>query len=163
MPGPPQKAATKRIRTTTKSIGVIRSTAKAPTMPRGLCQQAKDAWTTYWSNTVSGVMRPEDATVALRWISNTDRYLRLIAAADAEPMVVGSTGQPKPNGLYDLAYKIEKSIREDESQLGVGPLSRLRLGAQLTETAKTLADLNAETTNVTDPRATLTAVADDSS
>ena len=36
-----------------------------------------------------------------------DRYHRLAAEADSEPVVVGSTGQPRPNGLYDLVSKVE--------------------------------------------------------
>jgi hypothetical protein len=67
--------------------------------------------------------------------------------------------------LYALALAFEKSIREDESQMGIGALSRLKLGAQLSEAAKTLADINTEAIHGTenDPRAALTVVADDSS
>jgi len=73
---------------------------------------------------------------------NVDRYYRLLAEADSEPVVAGSTGQPKGNPLYDLALKIEASIKEDEAQLGCGPLNRLRLGVALTESAKSLKELN---------------------
>lgn len=163
MPGPPPKVASRRIRKTTKTVGVIAAAGMAPPIPRGLCEQAQNAWTAYWTNTVSGVMRPEDTTVAQRWIANLNRYLTLIAVADREPLVVGSTGQPRANPAYDLALKLEASIRADEAQLGIGPLNRLKLGVALSETAKTLNDLNNEATNVTtDPRATLTVVADDS-
>jgi hypothetical protein len=162
MPGP-IKPAGKRINRITKNIGVVSAAGKAPRMPSGLCRQAQTARASYWSDTVSGVMRPSDATVALRWVSNLDRYYRLIAEADREPMVVGSTGRPRPNPLYDLVFKIEASIKANEAQLGVGPLSRLKLGAQLSETARTLAEINTEATNAADPRATLTVVADDSS
>jgi phage terminase small subunit len=155
--GPPPKSAAKRIRTTTKSIGVVKSAAKAPAMPRGLCEPAQVAWRNYWSDSVSGIMRSSDSTVALRWAKNLDRYHRLIAAADAEPLVAGSTGQDRPNPLYDLAFKVEKSIREDEAQLGIGPLARLKLGVALSESAKSLADLNAEAAGggEDDPRLTL--------
>jgi hypothetical protein len=57
-------------------------------------------------------------------------------------VVVGSTGQPRPNGLYDLVFKIEASIREDEKQLGIGPANRLRLRVALSESAKSLAEIN---------------------
>jgi hypothetical protein len=160
MPGPPPKPPSRRIRKATKTIGVVKVAGVAPPMPRGLCRQAQDAWRGYWSDAVSGVMRCSDATVALRWAANVDRYHRLIAEADREPMVVGSTGQPRPNPLYDLVFKIEASIKDDEKQLGIGPLSRLKLGTTLSETAKSLAELNAEATNATeDPRATLIALA----
>jgi hypothetical protein len=80
--------------------------------------------------------------------------------SDTVSGVTGSTGQPKGNPLYDTAYRIEASIREDEKQLGIDPLSRLRLGAQLSEAAKTLGEINTEATNAADPRAALTVVAD---
>jgi hypothetical protein len=154
------KPPSKRINRITKNVGVISAAGKAPPMPSGLCQQAQDAWRAFWTDHVSGIMRPPDSTVAIRWARNTDRYLRLIAEADREPLVTGSQGQDRPNPLYDLAFKVEASIKADEAQLGIGALNRLRLGAQLSEAAKTLADLNAEETNVTDPRAALTLLAD---
>jgi P27 family predicted phage terminase small subunit len=135
----------------------------APKMPSGLCAAAQAAWRDYWGDTVSGVLRPSDTAIVLRWVRNTDRCLRLLAEADREPVVVGSTGQPKPNPLYALALAFEKSIREDEAQLGIGPLSRLKLGAQLSEAAKTLSELNAEATHANqddDPRVALSVVAD---
>jgi hypothetical protein len=164
MSGPPPKQPGKRIRRATKQIGLVSAAGKAPKMPRGLCEPAQDAWRSYWSNTVSGVTRPEDTTVSLRWVTNLDRYHRLISEADREPVSVGSTGQPKCNVLYDLCLKLEASIRADEQQLGIGPLNRLRLGAQLTENARSLAELNAEVAadydEHDDPRAAIIALAD---
>lgn len=155
MPGPPQKHPGKRIRKTTKSIGVISAAGKAPRMPSGLCQPASDAWRGFWSDVVSGAVQPADTEVTLRWVANIDRYHRLLGEADRESMVIGSTGQPKPNPLYDLAYKIEASIRADEQQLGVGPLARLRLGVALSESVKSLTELNSEVPHGDDPRANL--------
>jgi hypothetical protein len=80
MPGPARKPPSKRVRTTTRSVGVVLA---APRMPSGLCNAAQTAWRTYWSDTVSGVMRPSDATLVLRWVRNVDRYHRLAAEADA--------------------------------------------------------------------------------
>jgi len=166
MPGPAQKHPGKRVRKTrTRSIGVVHSAGVAPLMPWNLCKPAQAAWRSYFADAVSGVLREADTPIVVRWVRNLDRYHRLLAEADSEPIVAGSTGQPKPNPLYDMAYRIEASIRVDEAQLGIGPLSRLRLGAQLSESAKTLAQLNTEAaSNATeDPRAALTVVARDSS
>lgn len=115
-----------------------------PSPPPKLCAQARDAWNGYWDDVVSGVMRPSDDTLVGRWAKNLDRYYRLLVEADNEPVVAGSTGQTRPNPIYDLAYKIEASIKDDEKQLGIGPLNRLRLGVALTEGAKSLTELNAE-------------------
>jgi hypothetical protein len=164
MSGPPPKQPGKRIRRATKQIGVVSAAGKAPKMPSGLCQQAKDAWVSYWSDSVSGIMLPPDSIVALRWVRNTDRYLRLIAEADREPLVTGSQGQMRPNPLYRLAFSVEDSIKADEATLGIGPLARLKLGVALSESAKSLAELNAEVAadydEHDDPRAAIIALAD---
>jgi hypothetical protein len=160
MPGPNPKPPSRRIRKTTKSIGVVRSAAVAPRMPRGLCEAAQAAWRAFWADVASGAMRPSDTVVALRWAADLDRYFRLIAAADAEPIVTGSQGQARPNPLYDIAFKVQSAINDAERRIGIGVLDRLRLGLALSESAKSLADLNAEASNAhqDDPRAFLRSV-----
>jgi hypothetical protein len=161
MPGPTRKPPSRRIRTTTKGIGVVRSAGVAPRMPSGLCSAAQNAWQAFWTSPVSGAMAPADLAMVIRWIRNVDRYHRLIAKADRKPMVMGSQGQPRPNPLYDLCFKLEASIDNAERRMGISPLDRLRLGAQLSETAETLAQINAEEISENDdPRAALTIVAD---
>lgn len=147
MPGPTPKSAARRQRSSRDmgaDIGLVSSSGTAPKMPPRLCAPAKAAWNAYWGNVLSGVMLGSDSPMVLRWIKNVDRYYRLLGEADREPVVVGSTGQPRPNPVYDLALKFEASIKDDEKQLGIGPLNRLRLGVAVTESAKSLADLNAE-------------------
>jgi P27 family predicted phage terminase small subunit len=159
----PIKPPNKRINRITKNIGVISAAGKAPRMPSRLCSAAQDAWRDYWADEVSGVLRRSDTTLVIRWVRNVDRYLRLISEADQEPvMVEGSTGQTRVNPIYSLVLKIEASIRADEAQLGVGPANRLKLGAQFSEAAKTLGQLNAETeaNHDDDPRAQLVRLAD---
>jgi len=164
MPGPPPKAAARRQRGRRDmgaDIGALARPGTAPAMPRGLCRQAQTAWTAYWKDVVSGVTRPSDAPLVLRWARNLDRYHRLLAEADSKPVVTGSMGQPRANPIYNLVLKIEESIKEDEQQLGIGPLNRLRLGVALTESAKSLKDLNAEAEDAEndDPRTTLITLA----
>jgi P27 family predicted phage terminase small subunit len=124
----------------TKRLGLA-NRVEPPAMPRGLCKQAQTQWENYWGDDVSRTVRTSDFGVALRWIRNTDRVLRLLAEADAQPIVNGSQGQPKTNPIYSLCATLDAQIRLDEQQLGIGPLSRLRLGVVLTEQAKTLSDL----------------------
>ena len=147
LPGPPPKSAARRQRSKRDmgiDIGVVDAVGPAPRMPADMCRPAQNAWRSYWTDVLSGVMRDADATLVLRWVKNLDRYHRLLAQADSEPVVMGSTGQPKANPIYDLIFKIETSIKDDEKQLGIGPLNRMRLGVALSESAKSLADLNAE-------------------
>ena len=164
MPGPPPKSAARRQRSKRDiggDIGSVETIGIAPPLPAKLCLQAVDAWNSYWGDVLSGVMRQSDATLVLRWVQNLDRYHRLLAEADRSPMVKGSTGQPRSNPVYDLVFKIEASIKDDEKQLGIGPLNRLRLGVALSEGAKSLADLNAEADDDEDnddPRSGLTII-----
>lgn len=150
----------KRINRITRNIGVVPAAPIPPRMPRGLCKAAQDAWASYFADAVSGVLRPPDNTIVVRWAKNLDRYYRLLAEADAEPITAGSTGQPKANPLYDQCLKLETSIRADEQQIGCGPLNRLRLGVALSESSRSLAQLNAEAEAggaVDDPRVALLA------
>jgi P27 family predicted phage terminase small subunit len=159
----PIKPPGKRINRITKTIGVISAAGKAPRMPSGLCSAAQDAWRDYWADEVSGVLRRSDTTLVIRWVRNVDRYNRLAAEADREPvMVEGSTGQTRVNPIYSLVLKIEASIARDEAQLGVGPANRLKLGAQFSEAARTLAQINMEAANddTDDPRAAIIALAE---
>ncbi|MEY9944898.1 hypothetical protein [Kitasatospora sp. GAS1066B] len=145
MPGPLPKPPEERQRRNARDLGTVTPPSDSPPdAPAGLGVDAVAAWVAYWGDVVAGVVRPADRSVATRWVRNVDRYHRVLALADAEPVVTGSTGQPKPNGLYDLAFKIEASVRADEQQLGIGPLSRLRLGVKIAETAASLADLTAD-------------------
>jgi hypothetical protein len=108
-------------------------------------------------------MRPADNTMVLRWCRNLDRFHRLVAEADKAPMTSGSKGQACLNPIYHFVLKLEASIREDEKQLGIGPLNRLKLGLAFSEGAKSLADLNAEADEADDchdPRVGLALVTD---
>ncbi|MFE8944508.1 hypothetical protein [Streptomyces sp. NPDC007856] len=159
LPGPPPKPVSDRQGRHRADLGIVRLAGEAPAAPPKLCAAANRAWNDYWTDVIAGVLRPGDAPLVDRWIHNVDRYHRIMRLADKEPVVEGSTGQQKPNGLYDLAFKIEASIKADEQQLGIGPLNRLRLGVKIAEGAKSLADLTAEAEegdDDDDPRAFLT-------
>jgi len=164
MRGPAPKAAARRQRSRRDmgtDIGALAHPGRPPAMPRGLCRQAQTAWTAYWNDVVSGVTRPADTPLVQRWARNLDRYHRLLAEADSNPVVTGSMGQPRANPVYDVILRMEQGLRLDEAQLGIGPLNRLRLGVALTESAKSLAELNAEAENAEndDPRAALITLA----
>ncbi|MDO2354665.1 hypothetical protein [Mycobacterium avium] len=128
----------------TRDIGLVKETGAAPPMPRGLCRAAQEAWNGYWSDYVSGASTPSDIALIRRWIKDLDRYERLVAQADQRPIVKGSKGQEVGNPLYQLAMKLQAGIMEAERQLGIGPLNRLKIGLIVSESYKTLSELNAE-------------------
>lgn len=164
MPGPPPKPPGLRQRANkpvTRPVGAVDSVGNAPQMPRGLCRSAQIAWQAYWGDVVSGVTRESDISLVMRWIKDVDRFHRLIAEADAAPMVTGSTGQQVVNPIYTFCLKLRAAIERDEAQLGIGPLNRMRLGAVFTETQKTLADLKREAEDWVDDPAILTLITGD--
>ncbi|MGO1049793.1 hypothetical protein [Crossiella sp. CA198] len=118
--------------------------AKTPPAPRGMRADAMKLWRAYWADVIAGVCQPSELWLVRRWISNFNRYQILMSAADAEPMVLGSMGQQRLNPAYDLALKLEASLRADEMQLGYGPKNRAGLGIAVVEQQRTLNDLNAQ-------------------
>jgi len=123
--------------------------------PTGLCPEAMDAWDAYWDDRVAQVQTPVDRAVLLRWVTEMDRYLRLMAAADLEPVVRGSQGQPVENPMYGTAYKALAAVQACEKQMGMGALNRSALGIAVIAETKSLQDLNTRYGGGTDagPRA----------
>jgi P27 family predicted phage terminase small subunit len=110
--------------------------------PDGLCPEAIDAWDAYWDDRVAQVQTPVDRAVLLRWVTEMDRYLRLVAAADQEPVVSGSMGQPAENPMYGTAYKALAAVQACEKQMGMGALNRSALGIAVIAETRSLRDLN---------------------
>lgn len=110
----------------------------------GLCDEAMAAWDAYWSDGVAQVQTPVDRAVLLRWVTEMDRYLRLMAAADMEPIVRGSQGQPVENPMYGTAYKALAAVQACEKQMGMGALNRSALGIAVITERRSLADLNSQ-------------------
>ena len=112
--------------------------------PAGLSEGALELWGTYWDDAASMVQAPADHGVLFRWITEWDRYLRLIAEADKSPLVLGSQGQQVANPLYKLADRSLAAAERAERQLGVGALNRSALGIAVISEQKSLADMNAK-------------------
>jgi P27 family predicted phage terminase small subunit len=110
--------------------------------PDGLSPDSLALWDAYWSDAVSTVQTPVDRGVLTRWITEYDRYMRTIAEADLEPIVLGSTGQQVENPLYKIAYRALDAAERCERQMGVGPLHRSALGIAVIAEQKSLADMN---------------------
>jgi P27 family predicted phage terminase small subunit len=112
--------------------------------PAGLSADVLVLWDAYWDDAASGVQTPADRGVLLRWITEYDRYLRLIAEADKQPLVFGSQGQSVANPLYKLADRALAAAERCEKQMGVGALNRSNLGIAVISEQKSLAQMNAK-------------------
>lgn len=110
--------------------------------PPGLAPASLELWDAYWGDTVSTVQTPVDRGVLLRWITEYDRYVRLIAEADLSPLVRGSQGQEVANPLYKIADRALAAVERAEKQLGIGALNRSALGIAVISERRSLADMN---------------------
>lgn len=111
--------------------------------PDGLSDDARAMWDAYWADPVASVQTAVDRGVLLRWVTEYDRYLRLIAEADLAPLVTGSQGQDVANPLYKIADRALAAAERCEKQLGVGALNRSALGIAVMAERRSLADMNA--------------------
>ena len=110
--------------------------------PEGLSDESVALWDAYWADPVASVQTAVDRGVLLRWISEHDRYVRLIAEADLSPLVRGSQGQDVANPLYKIADRALAAAERCEKQLGIGALNRSSLGIAVMAERRSLADMN---------------------
>jgi P27 family predicted phage terminase small subunit len=117
--------------------------------PKGLLAATKRIWAAYWQSPVSrAVDREADRYRVERWITTVDEYERINAIFKQTRIVKGSTGQPVLNPLSQYLQQLLAEINKAETELGLTPLARMRLGiaygeAQLTalELARALDEL----------------------
>ena len=119
-----------------------------PKPPVGILKRHRDAWERYWRSEVGRAADPDvDTTRVIRWIQDVDEFERTQVVVKRARLVKGSQGQPVLNPLTHYLTQLDTRIRHAEMQLGLTPLSRMRLGitagvAKLTAAAlvKALAD-----------------------
>lgn len=108
-------------------------------LPEGLelCAEAEQAWAAFWEDPVTGALTPADRVIVLRWVDALNRYHRMVAEADLEPIVAGSKiDNPRPNPLYVIADRALATAKNCEYQLGIGARNRTGLGMAIAEVAE---------------------------
>src|SRR6266498_674598 len=127
-------------------VGVSGAAVERFDPPAAISGPARAAYEDFWSDRPALLLTPSSRVVLLRWIDALDRYLRASAAADAEPLVTGSTGQQVLNPLYKLAESARGVMESCERQLGIGGLNAAALGIAAITERRSLQQLNAEFT-----------------
>lgn len=120
----------------------LRPPVVPPDPPAGLLDETVAAWVNYWEADVAQVATEVDVPALRRLFTYYDQHTRAIATALEEPAVRGSTGQVKVNPFYELALKLEAVILRLENELGLTPMSRMRLGIATGEAAASLDQMN---------------------
>jgi hypothetical protein len=138
---PPGTAVDKRNGARLVSVGA--GQVERCTAPRGLLASSKAAWEAFWDDRQSALLTPSGRVVLERWVRAVDRFERSTRAADKQPLVPGSTGQPVVNPLYRVADSARAVVEACERQLGVGGVYAASLGLAAVAEARSLADLNA--------------------
>lgn len=77
-----------------------------------------------------------------RWIEMVDEHQKVAEVFRKERLVAGSMGQPVLNPLGTYLATLESQISKMETEFGVGPLSRMRLGIATGQAALTAQELN---------------------
>ena len=100
-----------------------------PRAPAGLLASSRKRWRAYWeSNLAQAADRQVDLPRIERWIETTDEYERVNAIFKQTRLVKGSTGQPALNPLASYLANLSAELRAAETELGMTPLARQRLG-----------------------------------
>lgn len=146
---PPRKAPERRQRTNTPDIGVVRALPAATPMlpPPDLSWRSEvvEAWNDFWCSPLAGpqVMKPTDAPALRRLFAYRSRLLVALEAMDAEPIVLGSTGQPTMSPWAAEIHRLEGAVAKLEEKFGLTPMARLKLGVTYEE-GVSLAHRNAQ-------------------
>ena len=116
-----------------------------PPPPKGLLPLTRSQWRKLWRSPVARTWdRDADLLALMRYIGNVDRWLRYEKLVNEVPIVRGSVGQVRPNPLAKRMDALEEQIRAAEDRFGLNAAGRLRLGIEVLETRRGLADLRAE-------------------
>lgn len=102
-----------------------------------------ERWDTFWrSELATATIDVDRETVVHRLFHYYDQWDRLRDIFDSDPVVEGSTGQPRMNPAGDQLHRIEGHIQRLEQTLGIGPLARHRLGLTVGQARMTALELN---------------------
>ena len=112
--------------------------------PATLGSDVRDQWETFWRDPVAQLITPADRGLVVRYFETVDRQARLLAMAEDEPWIRGSTGQRQASPFFALAMTHEKAIQALEQQLGIGPKNRAALGIAVLTERRNLDALNRE-------------------
>ena len=114
-----------------------------PRAPSGLLAVSRKRWRAYWlSNLAQAVDRQVDLPRIERWIEMSDEYEKVNAILKQTRLVKGSMGQPVANPLVSYLTMLLGELRAAETELGMTPLARQRLGIEYGRARLTAQELN---------------------
>jgi P27 family predicted phage terminase small subunit len=116
-------------------------TEPPPPAPAGLLPGTGETWERLWTSFLAGAWnRDTDLPAIARYVLNLDKWCRYEEMVAKVPMVKGSKGQLRSNPLAGRMDALEGQLRFTEEQYGLTPASRIRLGLEIMEHRRSLAE-----------------------
>jgi P27 family predicted phage terminase small subunit len=124
---------------------------KTPAVPRAdgaWLPKTRGMWREFWRDPLSASIAPTDIPVLRRLFRLRDRWERAMDATEVEIVVRGSEGQVRVHPLADYCSKLEAAMIRLETELGLTPMARARLGITIGEALDSLDEINAKWASV---------------
>lgn len=112
-----------------------------PSMPKGLPRHLQAVWRDFWRDPVSQQLTPADGYDVARYFTLLAEREEVETKARANPLVPGSLDNKVLNPLYKRANDLTREIEKYREQLGILPLSRVRLNVTTTQLFANVATL----------------------
>ena len=106
--------------------------------------RTRRVWSALWDDqALAAVLVPADRELLIRWAEAVDDGIKARAEAWSDPIARGSMGQEVESPYFKVAAAAVGLAERCEQQLGIGALSRARLGIAILAEQVSLADLAA--------------------
>ena len=127
----------------TKDVTLRKDQPPTPLPPRGLLKRSRERWRGYWNSQVARAVDPvADLHLVERWIKAVDEYERVLPVFEKTRLVKGSMGQLVMNPLAAYLQQVKGELSKCETELGLTPMARLRLGLVAAQGQLTVEELN---------------------
>ena len=116
--------------------------SEMPPYPKSILKVTKQQWAIYWQSEVSSVAGEVDLPVVERLHRRYDERERAFREIRKDGRLAkGSQGQLILHPLLKYIDQCEQEIRQLEDRLGLSPHARLRMGATMAGTKRTLEEM----------------------
>lgn len=144
---PPRKPADRRQGKGTRDVGAVSAVATSvPSAPHPsgskLLAATVEAWETFWSDELAGLVKPADMPALVRLFRMYDLRERMERQLLKQPFAEGSTGQIVVHPASKEMASLDGRILALEDRFGITPAGRLKLGVVFGAAARSLEELN---------------------
>jgi P27 family predicted phage terminase small subunit len=144
-------------------ISIVPQGPKAPRIPaanKAWSPAIRSQWRALWKDPLSGSFAATDMPALHRLFWMRDRWLRAMILTEESITVKGSVGQIRLHPLADYCSKLAADIIRLETELGLTPMARARLGITIGEAMDSLDEINAKWSKVGEQPSTAEGPAD---